>query len=97
VPGFPVKDPGLCDRLAVQGIKNLEMETSTLLTLASLRGFRAGSVCAVFASRPRNVFISSEAKAEGELRAIRAALGAFENIRQMDLQKGEAPFWLPEF
>jgi uridine phosphorylase len=46
VPGFPVKDKELIDRLAKQNVKNLEMETGTLLTLANLRGFRAGSICA---------------------------------------------------
>lgn len=97
ISGFPVKDEGLFDRLTKQGIKNFEMESSTLFTLASLRGFRAGTVCTVFASRPRNKFIKPEKKSEAELRAIRTALGAFEIINKMDEQKGNAPFWLPEF
>ncbi|MGD2125762.1 MAG: nucleoside phosphorylase [Desulfobacteraceae bacterium] len=96
LPGFPVKDEGLQDRLAKQGIKNFEMESSTLFTLACLRGFRAGSVCAVFASRPRNEFIVPEKKVEAESKAIKTALGAFELLNKMDQQKGDAPFWLPD-
>ena len=36
-------------------------------------------------------------KGKAELRAIKTALGAFEIINKMDEQKGNAPFWLPEF
>lgn len=97
IPGFPAKDEALMDRLTKQGIKNFEMESSTLFTLASLRGFRAGTICAVFASRPRDRFIDPVKKGKAELRAIKTALGAFEIINKMDEQKGNAPFWLPEF
>jgi uridine phosphorylase len=96
IPGFPVRDQSLMDRLATQGIKNFEMETSTLLTLAALRGFRAGAVCAVFASRPRNEFIDTDQKGAAELKAIKTTLRAFEYIREMDRQKDGSPFWLPE-
>ena len=97
IPGFPAKDEALMDRLTKQGIKNFEMESSTLFTLASLRGFRAGTICAVFASRPRDRLIDPVKKGKAELRAIKTALGAFEIINKMDEQKGNAPFWLPEF
>jgi len=96
IPGFPVKDAGLFDRLTKQGVKNFEMESSTLFTLASLRGFRAGTVCAVFASRPKGTFIDPDQKEEAEMRAIRTALDAFEILRRMDEKKGDAPFWLPD-
>jgi uridine phosphorylase len=96
VEGFPVRDEGLLDRLARQGVKNFEMESSTLFTLASLRGFRAATVCAVFASRPANRFIQARAKTAAELAAIRTALHAFEIVEAMDRQKGAAPFWLPD-
>jgi uridine phosphorylase len=96
IPGFPVKDESLLDRIAKQGVKNFEMESSTLFTLASLRGFRAGTVCTVFASRPRNTFIESDKKGRQELKAIRTTLGAFEILNKMDEEKKDAPFWLPE-
>lgn len=96
IPGFPVRDEALFDRLARQCIKNFEMESSTLFTLASLRGFRAGTVCAVFASRPENKFVEPAQKAEAELRAIKTALVAFEILNRMDEEKGDAPFWLPD-
>lgn len=97
IPGFPVKDETLLDRIKKQGVKNIEMESSTLFSLASLRGFRAGTICTVFASRPRNSFIASDKKDQNELKAIRATLGAFEILNKMDEQKKDAPFWLPEF
>ena len=97
IPGFPAKDEALMDRLTKQGIKNFEMESSTLFTLASLREFRSGTVCAVFASRPKDRFIDPAKKEKAELRAIKTALGAFEIITRMDEQKGNETFWLPEF
>lgn len=96
IPGFPVRDESLMDRLTAQGVQNFEIETSTLLTLAALRGFRAGSVCTVFASRPRNKFIDPDRKEGAELKAIRTGLRAFEIMRQMDREKNGAPYWLPE-
>jgi len=96
IAGFPVKDAGLFDRLTKQGIKNFEMESSTLFTLASLRGFRAGTVCAVFASRSKGTFIDPDQKEAAEMRAIRTTLDAFEIIGRMDKQKGDASFWLPD-
>jgi len=56
VEGFPLRDPGLIDSLARQGVLNYEMETSALFSLACLGGFRAGSVCAVYAQRPAGKF-----------------------------------------
>lgn len=96
VPGFPIRDEGALDRIVKQGVKNLEMETSTLLTLASLRGFRAGAVCAVFASRPKNEFIKPDKKEKAEMKAVSTTLRAFELIDKIDKQKGRSDHWLPE-
>ena len=84
IPGFPVRDNGLMNRLTKQGIKNFEMESSTLFTLASLRVFRAGTVCAVFASRPSDTFIAPEDKSDTEMRAIETTLKAMEILDRMD-------------
>ncbi|MBI1850425.1 MAG: nucleoside phosphorylase [Planctomycetes bacterium] len=80
VPGFPAKDPELPARLAAQGVLNFEMEASTLLTLASLRGFRAGVVCTVFASRTRDRFMPEEERRSAEDRCIRVALGGLHAL-----------------
>ncbi len=87
VPGFPAKEPDLPDRLARQGILNFEMEGSTLLTLASLRGFRAGVVCTAFASRPRDKFIAESARKPAEDRCVQVALEALRILSAEDTRR----------
>ena len=74
---IPPRDPELLDRLRDQKVVNLEMEASTLFVLATLAGVRAGAVCAVFANRVHDRFISAEEKPAAEERALRCALAAF--------------------
>ena len=76
IDGFPPRRPELIEELARVGVSNIEMETSTLLTLASLRGFRAGAVCTVFAERSRNRFVSKDEKHDLEDRVVDVALRA---------------------
>jgi uridine phosphorylase len=90
VPGFPPRHPDLPADLERQGCANFEMETSTLFTLAALRGIRAGAVCAVFANRHANVFIDAETKERAEARAIDAALRAVTVLRGMDAARDAA-------
>jgi len=97
VPGFPLRDPDLINRLMKQGVKNFEMETSSLFTLATLRGFRAGSVCVVVAERRKNKFINPNRLLNAELSAIKIVLGAFEILEVMDKQKSGDDFWAPDF
>lgn len=80
IPGFPPRHPEITEDLARMGVKNLEMETSTLFTLCAMRGFRSGAVCTVFAQRPDNVFIASDRKIHAEDSAIDTALLAMENL-----------------
>jgi uridine phosphorylase len=96
VPGFPLKEEGLIERLARQGVKNLEMETGALLTLSCFRGFRAGAVCAVFASRTKNKFIDPDKRKEAELNAVNITLDAFEILCTMDAARGNEKFWMPD-
>jgi uridine phosphorylase len=96
VPGFPVRDPELPERMAKAGAANFEMEASTLLTLAAMRGFRAGAVCAVFANRPRDLFIPPEKKDAAENAAIDAGLTALVLLHEMDRRKGDRAHWLPD-
>ncbi|MBI2933487.1 MAG: nucleoside phosphorylase [Planctomycetes bacterium] len=84
VAGFPPRWKDIPADLARVGVLNLEMEISALLTLASVGGYRAGAVCAVYAQRPRSLFIESPAKEHAEARAIDAALAALEVLKTMD-------------
>jgi uridine phosphorylase len=97
MPGFPIRYPNLPDDLARMNVLNFEMETSSLFVLASLRGIRAGAVCAVFASRPRDVFADEATRTKAETRCIDASLTAFELLKSMDSQryKEKLPLWLP--
>ena len=95
VPGFMPREPEIVARLAAQGVKNLEMETSTLLTLASFRGFSAGAVCAIYATRHDNVFITPEQKDAAELACVRCGLGALHTLAAMETASGERPIWHP--
>ena len=76
--GFEPRYPDLPDQLARMGVKNFEMETSTLFTLCAMRDLRAGAVCTVFANRPDDVFIDKVRKIPAEDSAIETALLAFE-------------------
>ena len=95
VPGFAPRFPGLPAELERMNVLNLEMETSTLFVLSSLRGVRAGAVCAVYANRHSNVFIDSEQKEAAEGRCIKAALGAVEVLAAMDRARGRSRYWRP--
>ncbi len=95
MPGFPVRHPHILSELERQGIKNFEMETSCLLTLASLAGFRAGAVCAVYANRHKQTFITEKEKDAAERRCITASLRALHNLAGMDRSRGERPYWHP--
>ena len=74
------------------------METSALLTLASLRGLRAGAVCAVYAHRPSGRFIDERDIPEVEGRCIQAGLEAVRVLRRMDDVKRAAgkKNWTPD-
>ena len=95
IPGFMPREPEIVARLAAQGVKNLEMETSTLLTLATLRGFPAGAVCAIYATRHDNVFITPEQKDRAELACVRCGLEALHMLDAMEAARGASPIWHP--
>ncbi|MHC5039469.1 MAG: nucleoside phosphorylase [Planctomycetota bacterium] len=95
IPGFPLRHPDLPDQMARLGASNFEMEASTLLTLASVRRFRAGAACAVFANRPHDRFISPDQKVKAEGAAIETGLQALAILHKMDRAKGEGKHWLP--
>jgi uridine phosphorylase len=80
VEGLPLRWPDRVDRLAAQRVLNMEMECSTLFTLATLFGMRAGAVCAVFADRSTGRFLDAPARGEAEVRALGVALEALASL-----------------
>lgn len=95
VPGFPPRNPELLGQLDQMNVSNLEMETSCLLTLATLAGHRAGAVCAIYANRHKNEFIDSETKDLAEKRCLETGLKAFEFLARIDKAKKNEKYWLP--
>ena len=91
VPGFAPRDPSLVDQLAAYGVLNLEMEISCLLTLASVRGFRAGAVCVVFAERSANIFINADDKQAAETELRSNGLGSVSRARRLRPTPRPAP------
>ncbi len=95
VPGFKPRDSELPAKLGEMNVANFEMEASVLFTLATLRGFRAGAVCAVYATRRANEFIDTETKDLAEKRCIETGLAAFEILSLMDEATGDEGHWSP--
>ena len=89
VPGFPVKNPDLQEELAKRNVVNFEMESSTLFTLCSIKGWRSGTICAVYANRPKGTFITADQKPLAEKRVIEAGLEACRILHKMDNLKKE--------
>lgn len=96
IPGFPLRDPELPQRLANMKVINFEMEASALFVLAHLAKFRSGAVCAIYADRNENQFIDPKAMREAEARCIETGLRAVKILSQMDKSKKENPHWLPK-
>lgn len=94
-PHFIPRDPELPAKLDKMNVSNFEMEASALFTLATLGGFRAGAVCAIYAQRHENKFIDKDTMARAELNCIKAGLGAVEALAKMDATRGKRSFWLP--
>ncbi|HEX6245058.1 MAG TPA: nucleoside phosphorylase [Polyangiales bacterium] len=95
VPGFSPRDPELLPRLTRQGVLALEMETSCLLTLAALRGLRAGAACTAFASRARDVFIDPRAKEQAEDGVVAVGLAALHHMADMRTERDALCHWHP--
>ena len=87
IPNIPINDKDLPERLSKRNVLNFEMESSTLFTLSSLANFRAGTVCAVYANRPKKIFIEPDKKKKAEMDAIKCGLNAALIINKMDIIK----------
>ncbi len=74
-------------------VLNFEMETASLLTIASVYGFRAGSVCAVYANRVTGEF----GMGKGEMETAEIATEAVKILARMDAAKRrrKKKYWYP--
>jgi uridine phosphorylase len=79
-PGFEPRYRDLPGELARLNVLNFEMEASALLTLAAMRGFRAGVACAVYAQRAEGTFAGPRQKDRAEAEVIRLGLAALERL-----------------
>lgn len=93
VPGFAPRRDDLTAQLARQGIKNMEMETSCLLTLAALRGLRAGAVCATFANRHHDTVVDEAQRNQAQQDVVSTGLAALHHLARMEDQAGTRPHW----
>jgi len=97
MPGFVPLERRLLGDLQQQGVTNLEMEISTLFTLATLRGIRAGAVCGVFGNRHHDTAIAEADKTRIERRVLTVGFAAFTNLARMDHARGARRWWHPGF
>jgi uridine phosphorylase len=88
-PGFEGFEAAGSDELVANlreaNVLNIEMEASTICTLANLYGLRAGAVCTVYANR-----VTGEFRTEGETRAAETASLATALLARMDERAREA-------
>lgn len=83
---LPSAKKNLIKDLQAAKVKNLEMETACLLTLANLYGKRAGACCVVIANRVTNKFELNE---EFELRPAKIASEAIRILHVWDILKNK--------
>lgn len=83
----------LMQDLQAARVLNFEMETASLFTIANVYGFRAGSVCAIFANRVTGEF----GVGKGEMVSAEIATEAVKILAKMDKEKQKAKkrYWVP--
>ncbi|MGA2240062.1 MAG: uridine phosphorylase [Candidatus Bathyarchaeia archaeon] len=86
VTGYlPPNAVGLVERLRSQQVITMEMEASTIFTLASLYGFRSGCILAVYANRATDTF-----DVKGEEDVCQVAVEAVRILTKWDADKRKA-------
>jgi len=93
VEGYlPPNAQTIVERLRKQHVITMEMEASTIFTLAGIYGFRAGCVLAVYANRATNTF-----EVKGEEDACMVAVEAVRVLSKWDAdrQKTGKRYWSP--
>ncbi|HMQ11261.1 MAG TPA: nucleoside phosphorylase [Oligoflexia bacterium] len=86
VEGLPQPQTYSTQQLAQWKVSNFEMETSTLFTLAHLKGLKAGAICAAFANRSSNTFLDDTARTKAEQDCINVALKTLLDLAQQKIQ-----------
>jgi uridine phosphorylase len=97
IPQLPIRDLGIVEEMARQGVLNFEMEASALLILATLAGRRAGVVCAAFSQRTTGDFVMGEERERAERSALHTGLEALTILAEMDRARraAGAAHWRP--
>ena len=86
VTGYlPPDSENLVERLQQQHVITMEMEASTIFTLAGVYGFRSGCVLAVYANRATNKF-----EVRGEEDACKVAVEGVRILSKWDLDRQNA-------
>jgi uridine phosphorylase len=80
----PVVDDSILREMMRLGVLNFEMETSALFILARAFGFRAGSVCGIYANRVTDEFASHEVAEETDRRCIDLVIEAIMELAEAD-------------
>lgn len=90
-PGFkgyiPPWSRGLVEFLRSVRVLNFEMEASTIFTLANIYRARAGSVCAVVASRPKDILVP-EAGVDNAIKVANEAVVILNEWDKLEEQLG---------
>ncbi len=94
-PVFPSRFPERLPHLRGQGVVNMEMESSTLFTLASLAGARAGTICVVYANREKGIFADEAQRPALQEDLIEVGLESLKVLAAMDSERNEQGEWIP--
>ena len=99
VGGLEPRDPGVAERLAAWNVLNMEMESSTLLTLGNLAGVRTGAVCTVYSNRARGEWIGDSKRSVSDHAAERVGMEAVRLLAMMDAYKAkhQKPNFVPQW
>lgn len=79
---FPLMKPDIVESLSKLNVYNMEMEASTLFTLATVKGLMAGAVCAVYAQRKAKKGIPADLKEKAERACYLTGLNALAILRK---------------